>query len=58
MEEKTTLNESLIFVISLKSEIIEDAEMEEFILLNASVFVANNCDGKDTLKINYEQRLT
>jgi len=30
IDEKTTLTESLILVISLKSEIIEVAETEEF----------------------------
>ncbi len=40
MEEKTTLTESLILVISLKSENTELIETEEFLILKPVKFVA------------------
>lgn len=39
--ENTTLTESLIFVISLKSEIIEAGLTLEFTVLNTSDFIAS-----------------
>ena len=43
-------------MISLKSEIMECAETEGFLVLNRVMFVAYYCVGKDTLKITFEQR--
>jgi hypothetical protein len=57
MEENTTLTESLILVISLKSEIIDAVETEDTLVLKLYCFVARYCDCKDTLKITYGQRL-
>ncbi len=38
--EKTTLTDNLIFVISLKSEIIEALGIDVFTVLNTSDFIA------------------
>lgn len=54
-EEKTTLNDNLILVISLKLEITELIVMEEFAVLDMSLISLLFCECKDTSKFSYEQ---
>lgn len=50
MDEKTTLTDSPIFVICLKSEIHVVDKIDVFVALNVKSDFKMLCDGKDTLK--------
>lgn len=55
IDENTTLTDSLIFVISLKSETHELTDNVEFGVFKNVLISLFECECKDTLKKSYEQ---
>ena len=58
IEEKTTLRDNPILVISLKSVTTEAVDTEDFVLPKPYVFSSVLSDCKDSLKIDSKQRKT